>query len=649
MRFTETMAKLEVATNVDGKGGAMDMAQFLNITEKDYSNVDRIGSALVDLGNHSTTTEQAILEMTKYAATGLNSVGMSAQDILAVSAALNSVGINAQAGGSAVSKLGITMDKAANVGGQSIQKLLDAAPDGWGKFDTIYELYAHLDSLPSSQGWKSFADGLGMTASDTKALMNSALAAERFSQAMGMTVDEFAQGWNEDSANQMLNFFRALGEMDGTDESENMLWVMDQLGIREIRQSNMVRALAGNWELYAKMLGLGRDAYDKNIALENEANRAFSTNESRRTMNQNKAENAAEAMGQTVTAMRKPWEDFFGDLQQWYADWPGWAQTAVGAAAEGAKNLGGLLEGAGKAAFSILSISKAIKEIEESTLGAALLKRLGTAGGAAAAAAGTAATTVVPGAMIIGGSLELGRRMNNAYTEETFGGANAAIERTGELLDTAGGKMTRLQELFQAFSEATNEDDADWLGKLQSAWSQYGDELLQLFPELQKDVGDNMDAFGWMILGSHAVEQLAAGIDAEKAGLYANGLDAGLQVDAGLAQGLYDGLDGLLTAADEVASQLDGRLRTDLDINSPSGVARILGGYFSEGFAQGIEGGISRVEQSVDRLTRAVTPKPGPDGKPRQRQAQITINIDGKTMTQALAPFVDEVMGEMVM
>ena len=649
IQFTEVMAKLNVATNVDGEGGAQAMAQFLNITEKDFDNLDRVGSTLTELGNNSATTEQAILEMAHRAATGLSTVGMSSADILALSAAINSVGIEAQAGGSAISKLGITMDKAANVGGQSIPKLLAAAPDGWGKFDTIYELYAHLDSLPSSQGWKAFADGLNMTMGDTKALMNSALAAERFSQAMGMTVDEFAQGWNEDSANQMLNFFRALGEMDGTDESENMLWVMDQLGIREIRQSNMVRALAGNWELYAKMLGLGRDAYDKNIALENEANRAFSTNESRRTMNQNKAENAAEAMGKTVTEMRKPWEDFFGDLQQWYADWPGWAQTAVGAAAEGAKNLGGLLEGAGKAAFSILSISKAIKEIEQSTLGAALIKKLAGAGGAAAAAAGTAATTVVPGAMFIGGSLELGRRMNNAYTEETFGGANAAIERTGELLDTAGGKMTRLQELFQAFGAATNEDDADWLGKLQSAWSQYGDELLQLFPELQKDVGDNMDAFGWMILGSHAVEQLAAGIDAEKAGLYANGLDAGLQVDAGIAQGLYDGLDGLLTAADEVASQLDGRLRTDLDINSPSGVARILGGYFSEGFAQGIEGGISRVEQSVDRLTRAVTPKPGPDGKPRQRQAQITLNLDGRSIAQSLAPILDDVMGDFVL
>ena len=649
-KFTEVMAKLNVATNVDGEGGAQAMAQFLNITEKSFANLDRVGSTLTELGNNSATTEQSILEMSHRAATGLSAVGMTAQDILAVSAAINSVGIEAQAGGSAISKLGITMDKAANVGGQQIQMLLDTWGDETGRIQSIYDLYTLLDAMPSQDGWKNFAYSLGMTASDTKALMNSALAAERFSQAMGQTVDEFAAGWNEDSANQMLNFFRALGEMDGTGDAENMLWTMDQLGIKEIRQSNMVRALAGNWELYEKMLGLARDAYEENIALENEANRAFSTNESRRVINENKEQNALEAMGETVTAMRKPWEDFFGDLQQWYADWPGWARTAVGVAAETTKGLGDLLNTAGTAAFDILAISKAIKEIEQSTIGAALIKKLGAAGSAAAAAVGTAATTVLPGGAFIAGSMELGRQMNNAYTEETFGEGNRALERTNELLDTAGGKMTRLQELFQAFSEAANEDDADWLGKMQSAWSQYGDELLQLFPELQKDVHDNMDAFDWMVLGSDAVALLAQGIDAEKGGLYASGQDAGLQVAAGMAQGIYDGASQAIDAAAWLAGEVENQLRVDLDIHSPSGVARALGQYFTEGFAEGVQAGIGRVEESVNRLTQTVTARRAPqDGKAPQRQAQISINLNGKTLAQSLAPILDQVMGEFVL
>lgn len=650
LAFTEVMAKLNVATNVAGEGGAQAMAQFLNITEKDFANLDRVGAALTELGNNSATTEQGILEMSHRAATGLAAVGMTAQDILAVSAAINSVGIEAQAGGSAISKLGITMDKAANVGGQQIQRLLDAWGDETGRIQSIYDLYTLLDAMPSQDGWKNFAYSLGMTASDTRALMNSALAAERFSQAMGMTVDEFSRGWNADSANQMLNFFRALGEMDGTDAGDNMLWVMDQLGIREIRQSNMVRALAGNWELYANMLGLGRKAYEENIALENEANRAFSTNESRRTMNANKEQNALEAMGETVTAMRKPWEDFFGDLQQWYADWPGWAKTAVGVASETTKGLGDILNIAGKASFDILAVSKAIKEIENSAIGAALIKKLGAAGSAAAAAVGTAAATVVPGAMFIGGSLELGRRVNNAYTEETFGGANAAIERTGELLDTAGGKMTRLQELFQAFSVATNEDNPDWLTNMKTAWDQYGDELLAIFPELQKDVHDNMDAFDWMVLGSDAVALLAQGIDAEKGGLFSSASDAGAQVGAGMAQGIYAGASQAIEAASWLAGEVENRLRVDLEIHSPSGVARALGQYFTEGFAEGVQAGIGRVEESVNRLTQTVSARRAPQsGKAPQRLVPININLSGKTLAQSLAPIMDQVMGEFVL
>lgn len=667
-KFTEVMAKLNVATNVDGEGGAQAMAQFLNITEKSFANLDRVGSTLTELGNNSATTEQAILEMSHRAATGLAAVGMTAQDILAVSAAINSVGIEAQAGGSAISKLGITMDKAANVGGQQIRMLLDT----WGDADisNIYDLYAKLDSLPSAEGWKSFADSLGMTASDTKALMNSALAAERFSRAMGMTVDEFAQGWNQDSANQMLNFFRTLGEMDGTSESENMLWVMDQLGIKEIRQSNMVRALAGNWELYAKMLGLGRDAYEENIALENEANRAFSTNESRRVINQNKEQNALEAMGETVTAMRKPWEDFFGDLHQWYADWPGWAQTAVGVAAETTKGLGDLLSAAGQASFDILAISKAIKEIENSTIGAALIKSLG--------AAGTAAAAIAPPVALAAGTAALGAAMDKASTEANYGDMNRAIEQQDQILaQTVDEHVTRLQELFAGFAQAVDEAAAnedpmsDRTAAIKEMFRQNANELLDAMPDLNfwdsasfyADLKDGLDpaeiesiisgldfAQAWLDLGAEAVAGLAGEIQARQAELYAASQDAGLQVAAGMAQGIYDGASQAIEAAGWLAGEVENQLRVDLDIHSPSGVARALGQYFTEGFAEGVQAGIGRVEESVNRLTQTVSARRAPQGgKAPQRLVPININLSGKTLAQSLAPLLDQVMGEYVL
>ena len=453
LEFTEVMAKLNVATNVAGEGGAQAMAQFLNITEKGYGNLARVGAALTELGNNSATTEQNILEMAHRASTGLSSVGMGTPDILALSAALNSVGIEAQAGGSSISKLGVTMDKAANVGAQQISRLLDA----WGddSIQSIYDLYALMDQSSSAEGWRALEEKLGMTAADTKALMNSALAAERFSQAMGITVDQFSQGWNEDAASQMLSFFRALGEMSGETEQENMLWVMDQLGIKEVRQSNMVRALANNWELYAHMLTLGRNAYKENVALENEAERAFSTNESRRIMNANKAENAAEAMGETVTAMRKPFEDFFGDLQQWYADWPDWAQTAVGAVSETLGKAGGVIDWLADASFAFVNITNAMKELK--SLGAAMSGFMSGAGG-----------TLLKGGAIVGGAALAGYGLYELinYISDLADRTDDVSEKLANLqinIDEESKRVTlaAIKEVQDAVNGLTGEEDLE--------------------------------------------------------------------------------------------------------------------------------------------------------------------------------------------
>lgn len=669
LKFTEVMAKLNTATNVDGEGGAQAMAQFLNITEKGYGNLDRLGAALTDLGNNSATTEQNILEMAHRAATGLSTVGMSAQDILALSAAINSVGIEAQAGGSSVSKLGITMDKAAKVGADAGGKLLAA----WGddEIKSVYDLYAALDQLGSANGWRVMAENLGMNMADTKALMDSALAVERFSQAMGQTKEEFAAAWNADAATQMLNFFRALGSMEGTDESENMLWVMDQLGIKEIRQSNMVRALAGNWELYANMLGIARNAYDENIALENEAQRAFSTTESQRIINQNKEQNALEAMGQTVTAMRTPWESFFADLKQWFTEWPDWAQAGISAGTEALGKAGELLDALGKFSFNLMNIATAIKEIEKTTIGARILKTLGAAGSAAAAA--------LPVAGLAGGTIALGVKLDEISTEKNWGEYNRVQEQLPQLMaEVADEKTARMQAILDSFSQAMKDTEniepgEDRLGPVKDMFRRYANELLQEMPDLKfwdtasfyADLADGLDeaeiekiiqgmefADQWYDLGNEAVTSLAKAIEDRKAELAQSALDMGLQVDAGLAQGIYDGADQVLEAASWLAGQVEEQMRVDLDVHSPSRKMEVLGGYVAQGFARGIENGLARIEGAADRMVHVMersssgASRAMPAAGNGRGGAAFIINIDGKAFAQAIAPYVDDALGE---
>ena len=52
LRFAETLARLETATDLVGQEGAKQIARILNVTNESVENVDRLGAAIVDLGNN---------------------------------------------------------------------------------------------------------------------------------------------------------------------------------------------------------------------------------------------------------------------------------------------------------------------------------------------------------------------------------------------------------------------------------------------------------------------------------------------------------------------------------------------------------------------------------------------------------------------
>ena len=119
--FTEVMAQMGTATNLVGEEGAATLARFQNVMGVGQNEIRNIGSAIVDLGNHSATTESEIaamaLRMGKYG----SSVRMSAADVLGYSAALSSLGIEAQMGGSAIGRTWLSIEKAVANGGEGLK------------------------------------------------------------------------------------------------------------------------------------------------------------------------------------------------------------------------------------------------------------------------------------------------------------------------------------------------------------------------------------------------------------------------------------------------------------------------------------------------------------------------------------------------
>ena len=95
----------------------------MNITGTAQKDVGRLGATIVNLGNNFATTERDISDMALRLGGAGEMAGMTEPEILAVAAALTSVGINAEAGGSAFSKLIINMSN-ASANGEYANKII---------------------------------------------------------------------------------------------------------------------------------------------------------------------------------------------------------------------------------------------------------------------------------------------------------------------------------------------------------------------------------------------------------------------------------------------------------------------------------------------------------------------------------------------
>ncbi|EGP5218263.1 phage tail tape measure protein [Enterococcus faecium] len=482
--FTKTMVDMGESTNMSAETAATSLARLANITKLPQDKFSNLGAAIVDLGNNFATTESEITEMALRLAGAGSQIGLSQGDILGLSAALSSVGIEAEMGGSAISKVMVNMQVAAKTGLGQMEDLTAKT----GK--TRREL--ELMSSNSSKDFKDLAGSIGMTTSEMTGIMKASSNLENFGKIAGMSAQDFKKAFEEDAIGAIGKFIEGLGnaESQGTSAIE----MLDEMGISEVRLRDSLLRAGNASDLFKDAVKRSNKAFGDNVALTNEANKRYETTESKLKMLKNEAVDAAIDLGgpfvdalrdgleaskpliKNLGNMAKAFSDMSDDQQRNIIKWVGLvaaAGPALKLLGTGTSVIGKVTSSTGKLTKGIVDLAAKAAEKKAMNTFASTVTAAGTAASSAAGASGVGAMTTSLGLLSpallgivgVGGALALGYGAWKTFGEEAWNSSQRVKEwgsdvgsQVDSTLDTVKEKTNETSGQFGLMVQGFDQD-----------------------------------------------------------------------------------------------------------------------------------------------------------------------------------------------
>lgn len=193
--FTESVIKFSSTTDVSAEEAAEKIGRVAQLAGVGAGHYDDLAASIYQVGITSVSTESDILAITEQIAVSARQAGFAAEETVALSSALAS--------------LGVAPERARG----SIQRV----------FNII-----------------------------TNAVDNGSEELVTFSRLSGMTAQEFGRVWKDDAQSGFLAFLDGLGQAG--EAGENMNNVLADVGISAVRDTDALKRLAQNTEVYAQAI-----------------------------------------------------------------------------------------------------------------------------------------------------------------------------------------------------------------------------------------------------------------------------------------------------------------------------------------------------------------------------------------------------------